>query len=48
VSGEPAAKVSGCYWHHLRQQTPARETADPAFQDRLIARLGDLTGVPLP
>jgi NAD(P)-dependent dehydrogenase (short-subunit alcohol dehydrogenase family) len=48
VSDEPAARVSGRYWHHLHQETPAREAADPAFQDRLIARLGDLTGVPLP
>lgn len=48
VSEEPAAKVSGGYWHDLRQQNPAAEAADPAFQDALIARLEELTGVPLP
>lgn len=47
VSDDPAAKVGGRYWHHLRQKQPAREAADPAFQDNLIARLTELTGVPL-
>ena len=28
VSDEPAAKVSGRYWHHLRQQQPAAEATD--------------------
>jgi NAD(P)-dependent dehydrogenase (short-subunit alcohol dehydrogenase family) len=48
VSEEPAALVSGRYWHHLRQEEPAREAADPEFQHQLIARLGELTGVALP
>ena len=48
VSDEPAAMVSGRYWHHLRREQPAREVMDPAFQDQLIAMLGELTGVPLP
>ena len=48
VSEEPAAKISGRYWHHMRQERPASEAADPAFQDQLIAKLGELTGVALP
>jgi NAD(P)-dependent dehydrogenase (short-subunit alcohol dehydrogenase family) len=48
VSDEPAALVSGRYWHHLRQEQPASEACDPKFQDQLIAKLGELTGVPLP
>jgi NAD(P)-dependent dehydrogenase (short-subunit alcohol dehydrogenase family) len=48
VSDEPAAQVSGRYWHHGRQEAPASEAADPAFQDRLILRLAELTGVELP
>ena len=48
VSDEPAAMVSGRYWHHLRQEQPARQVMDPAFQDQLIVKLGELTGVPLP
>ena len=48
VSDEPAAKVSGRYWHHLRQERPASEAADPEFQEQLIAKLAELTGVALP
>ncbi|UQR64267.1 SDR family NAD(P)-dependent oxidoreductase [Bradyrhizobium sp. C-145] len=48
VSDDPAALVSGRYWHHLRQQEPADQATDPKFQDRLIARLQELTVVALP
>ena len=48
VSDDPAAMVSGRYWHHLRQEQPATEATDPEFQDQLIGKLGDLTGVALP
>jgi NAD(P)-dependent dehydrogenase (short-subunit alcohol dehydrogenase family) len=47
VSNEPGARVSGAYWHHRKQQPPAAEVADPGFQDRLTARLAELTGVAL-
>jgi NAD(P)-dependent dehydrogenase (short-subunit alcohol dehydrogenase family) len=48
VSKEPAAMVSGRYWYHLRQEQPASEAMDVAFQDQLIAELAALTGVALP
>src|SRR5947208_1496598 len=48
ASNDPAALVSGRYWHHLRQQQPAREATDLSFQDSLIAKLSELTGVALP
>ncbi|MHB2169081.1 SDR family NAD(P)-dependent oxidoreductase [Alsobacter sp. R-9] len=48
VSNEPAARVSGRYWHAMREEAPAREAADPGFQEKLIATLADLTGVRLP
>jgi len=48
VSEEPAARVSGRYWHNMRQEQPAVEAADAGFQDRLIAKLERLTGVTLP
>ena len=44
----PAAVVSGHYWHHLRQEQPASEALDPQFQEQLIAKLEELTGVALP
>lgn len=48
VSEDQAAMVSGRYWHHMRQQEPASEAADSEFQDQLIAKLGELTGVAVP
>ena len=47
VSDEPAAKVSGAYWHHRQQRKPAADALDAGFQDRLIAKLAELTGVKL-
>lgn len=48
VSNDAAAKVSGGYWHHRQQQQPAKDAPDHGFQDRLIARLQELTGISLP
>ncbi|MFJ6003425.1 SDR family NAD(P)-dependent oxidoreductase [Arthrobacter sp. NPDC092385] len=46
-SDDPAALVSGGYWHHRRQQEPRPEVTDPDFQDRLTATLAGLTGITL-
>jgi NAD(P)-dependent dehydrogenase (short-subunit alcohol dehydrogenase family) len=48
VSDDPAALVRGRYWHHLRQQEPAKEATDLSFQNRLLDKLRELTGVTLP
>jgi NAD(P)-dependent dehydrogenase (short-subunit alcohol dehydrogenase family) len=47
VSDDPAAISSGRYWRNRRPESPAAEVSDPAFQDQLVARLAELTGVPL-
>ncbi len=47
VSDEAAAKVSGRYWHHRQQRKPAAEALDADFQDRLIAKLTELTRIVL-
>jgi len=47
VSDDPAAAVSGRYWHHRQPQRPAREVSDTRFQDHLSSKLAELTGVPL-
>jgi NAD(P)-dependent dehydrogenase (short-subunit alcohol dehydrogenase family) len=47
VSDEPDAKVSGAYWYHREQNRPAPAVNDPNFQDRLMDKLADLTGVSL-
>jgi NAD(P)-dependent dehydrogenase (short-subunit alcohol dehydrogenase family) len=48
VSNDPAAKTSGGYWHHRRRQKPAAEALDEGFQDRVVEKLAELTGVALP
>ena len=45
ISDDPAAMVSGRYWYHRRPQIPAKDVSDPRFQDELVARLAELTGV---
>jgi NAD(P)-dependent dehydrogenase (short-subunit alcohol dehydrogenase family) len=47
VSDESAAQVSGRYWHHRQQQKPAVEALDLDFQNRLIAKLAELTHLEL-
>jgi len=47
VSNDPSAAVSGGYWYHRKQETPAPEALDPRFQDQLMDRLAELTGAPL-
>lgn len=48
VSDDAAAQVSGCYWHDRQVQQPAQEVEDVAFQDALLERFAQLTGVALP
>ncbi len=47
VSEDARAKVSGRYWHHREQQRPAAAALDTDFQERLIAKLAELTGIKL-
>ena len=48
TSTEPEALVSGRYWHNLKQEQPATEATQSAFQDALVARLQEMTAVRLP
>jgi NAD(P)-dependent dehydrogenase (short-subunit alcohol dehydrogenase family) len=47
TSDEPPALSSGGYWHHRRRREPKADALDTGFQDRLIGRLRELTGVTL-
>ena len=47
VSDSDAASVSGRYWHHQQSEEPARPVREHAFQERLMARLAEMTGVDL-
>ena len=48
VADDPDAGRSGRYWHHRRTEAPAGAVDDPAYQQALLDRLADLTGVVLP
>ena len=45
ISDDPAATVSGHYWHHRRRDAAAKDASDRRFQDGLLSRLADITGV---
>ncbi len=45
VSEDPAAKVSGGYWHHRKRTAPAAEALDADFREKVIEKLKELTGV---
>jgi NAD(P)-dependent dehydrogenase (short-subunit alcohol dehydrogenase family) len=47
VSNDPDALVSGRYWYHRGQRLPVPEATDATFQDRLTAKLAELTGITL-
>lgn len=47
AGSDSAARHSGGYWYHRKRQKPAADALDRGFQDRLVARLTELTGVAL-
>jgi len=47
TSDEAAARTSGGYWYHRGKREAAAAANDTDFQDRLLARLAELTGVEL-
>ncbi|MBX5248778.1 MULTISPECIES: SDR family NAD(P)-dependent oxidoreductase [unclassified Rhizobium] len=47
TSEEEAAKVSGGYWYRRQQRKAAAEVNDVGFQEALVERLSELTGVSL-
>ena len=44
TSDDPAANLTGKYWHHRHTQTPAGATGDLAFQNELLDELARITG----
>jgi NAD(P)-dependent dehydrogenase (short-subunit alcohol dehydrogenase family) len=47
VSDDSAARTSGGYWYHRKRLKPAADALDPNFQNRLMARLAEMTGLQL-
>jgi NAD(P)-dependent dehydrogenase (short-subunit alcohol dehydrogenase family) len=48
ASDEPAVKVTGRYFFHLRPLAANPQAQDPALQDHLVAICAEVSGVPLP
>jgi len=48
TSDEPAAKVTGEYFYHLRLRPPLAATRDPERQERLLKACKGFSGVELP
>jgi len=48
TSDEPAAKVTGGYFYHLKPRKPNPEAADKSIQERFLAECARLSGVPFP
>lgn len=47
ASNDPAARITGGYWYHRQQVRAATEVTDTGFQNQLLDRLAELTGVRL-
>lgn len=48
VSTDSEAKVTGRYFHHMREKHFLQEAADPALQDKFLEWCKDLSGVDFP
>ncbi|MFC1464694.1 MAG: SDR family NAD(P)-dependent oxidoreductase [Candidatus Brachytrichaceae bacterium NZ_4S206] len=48
VSDDPAAKVSGRYFHHRQERQCNPQAGDVMLQERLLSVCGEITGVPFP
>jgi len=48
TSQDPAALVTGGYWHHQRRVEPHAASRDTRFQNLLLDKLEEVTGIALP
>jgi NAD(P)-dependent dehydrogenase (short-subunit alcohol dehydrogenase family) len=48
TSDEPAARVTGQYFYHLKRRTTDAAASNAAIQDRLLSECARLSGVPFP
>jgi hypothetical protein len=48
VSDDPAAKVTGEYFYHMRPRTPKEATREVELQDKLLDVCRKISGVELP
>ena len=48
ISDDPAARVTGQYFYHMRPRAPAPQSRDESLQDRLLAACQRCSGIALP
>jgi len=48
TGNDPLVEVSGNYFHHRQQQTAHPAASSQAFQDGLLRRCAELSGIDLP
>ena len=48
TSDEPAARVSGQYFYHMKRRAADPAASNPAIQERLLSECARLSGVPFP
>ncbi len=48
TSDDPAARVTGQYFYHMKRRAADPAASDPAIQDRLLTQCARLSGVPFP
>src|SRR4051794_16905221 len=48
VSDDAQARISGCYFYHLRRKASNPQASDPGLQDRLIAACERFSSVAMP
>jgi hypothetical protein len=48
ASEDPAARVTGQYFYHLKRRAAHPAASDPAIQERLLAECARISNVPFP
>jgi NAD(P)-dependent dehydrogenase (short-subunit alcohol dehydrogenase family) len=48
TSDEPAARVTGQYFYHMKRRAADPAASDPAIQEKLLGECARLSGVPFP
>jgi NAD(P)-dependent dehydrogenase (short-subunit alcohol dehydrogenase family) len=48
TSDEPAARISGQYFYHMRRRAADHSASNPAIQEQLLSECARLSGVPFP
>jgi NAD(P)-dependent dehydrogenase (short-subunit alcohol dehydrogenase family) len=48
VGNDPEAKVTGCYFHHMRRRAPNPQAGNLPLQERLLVICAEMSGIVMP